>query len=202
MNVLDNRGRSVLGHVVDNKNYPMLNALLNARVDPNQTDSLENTPLHKAAEMADPTSVQVLTNAGANLDYRNIDNKRPIDMLPALKPQRMQTMRNLLMPVTSRPAMRNIMQPDAKILDKRVRNTPLHIAAGTGDISAIADLLARGVDVNIQNNRGETAGMIAAQRSQLQTLDYLTTRPYFNFDAKDKLKNTILHHAAMQEPRP
>jgi hypothetical protein len=27
--------------------------------------------------------------AGGNLDIRNIDNKRPIDMLPSLRPQKL-----------------------------------------------------------------------------------------------------------------
>jgi len=32
--------------------------------------------------MADPTSIQFLVQAGANLDLSNVNSKRPIDMLP------------------------------------------------------------------------------------------------------------------------
>jgi len=41
--------------------------------------------------------------------------------------------------------------------------------------------------------------MVAAQKGEnaLQALDYLTTRPFFNSSAKDKMKNTLMHHAAM-----
>ena len=109
MNVLDNKGRSLLGHIIDNKNYPMLKRLLGLRIDPNQLDSQDNTPLHIAAKHADLTAVQMLTEAGANLDAPNIDNKRPIDMLPLLRPQRLHAIRRQLLPLGSRPAMRSVL---------------------------------------------------------------------------------------------
>jgi transposase-like protein len=79
----------------------------------------------------------------------NVDNKRPIDMLPQLKPRRQRVLRQLLLPLASRPAQRMVTQADEKLLHKQARNSPLHIAAGTNDISQIAELLSRGMDINI-----------------------------------------------------
>jgi ankyrin repeat protein len=176
----------------------MLKTLLQASVDPNQLDSNDNTPLHIAAKNGDSTAIQMLLLAGGNLDLQNAQSKRPIDMLPPMRPAKYNALRTQLVPLAQRPAVRNVLQPDAQLLEKRTRNTPLHIAAATNNVSHMSEMLARGEDINIQNNKGETPAMIAAQKGAktLIALDYLTQRPMFNYTIRDKMRNGLLHHAA------
>lgn len=51
--------------------------------------------------------------------------------------------------------------------------TELMEAAGKGDISRVNELLAKGADVNIKNNDGQTALMFASDRGHVETVKVL-----------------------------
>lgn len=57
-------------------------------------------------------------------------------------------------------------------------------------------LLARGADVNIQNNRGQTPLHIAAQRGDMSIVRLLLTSKFINVDAQDCWGATPLHLAS------
>src|SRR5439155_4033628 len=55
-------------------------SLLAAKADPDATDPIGDTPLHRAAEKASGAGIDVLIAAGARPDLRNNDGKTALEL--------------------------------------------------------------------------------------------------------------------------
>ena len=75
------------------------------------------------------------------------------------------------------------------------KNSLLLDASRTGDIRIVKELIALGVDVNIQNSIGETALIISVMKNHLYIVNLLLTAKA-NPNIKDSYRNTALIYAA------
>ncbi len=96
---------------------------------------MHNTALHEAARQANATMIQLLVNAGANLEMKNSQDKRPYDLIPAASAYRTQNLKRQLMPLSSRPALTRVKQVKAEHMAKSKRNTPMHLAASSNNVA-------------------------------------------------------------------
>lgn len=67
---------------IQNKNSKMVNLLLEHNANPNEKNSLNETPLHSAAELGLIEIITELLNKGANPETCNYNLERPYDLLP------------------------------------------------------------------------------------------------------------------------
>jgi len=78
---------------------------------------------------------------------------------------------------------------------KQNGQTALHIAAMGGKVDIVTILIARGANVNIQDEQGITPLMLAAKEGRVETIQALIAQGA-KLDAQDKLGENALHIAA------
>lgn len=77
-------------------------------------------------------------------------------------------------------------------------NTDLHVAADTGDVDKVKELLTRdGIDVNKKNDYGETPFLLATRRGHAKVVELLLLDTRVNVNLPDKDEHSPLYFAAM-----
>jgi ankyrin repeat protein len=138
-------------------------ALIEKRVDVNQTEQDGTTPLHWAVDRDRPEIVQMLIRAGANVKAANRYGATPLWL--ASVNGNAKTIAILL-------------EAGADASSANAGGeTALMVAARTGKTDAVSTLLARGADPNVKEGwRGQTALMWAAAEGHASVIDLLVAR--------------------------
>jgi ankyrin repeat protein len=172
-----------------------------------------NTPLHDAAEKAQPTVAGFLLDNGANPNGKNrldwtplhkaaaAGHKAMVDLLLG-RGANVEAKNNNAETALHQAANRGFKtvaetliahKADANARD-RGQGTPLQRAAGNGHLELVQLLLSKGADVNASSSGGETALMLAARAGHVMTVNVLLTAKA-NADAQDENGHTALSFA-------
>lgn len=123
----------------------VIGGLLEAGADIKGTSNGGSTPLAFAGAKGDVPSIKTLLAAGADPNHASPSGSRP-----------------LLIALANRHTNAALALLEAGALadagDERAGNTPLHVAAQTGDLAVVKALLARNVDVNARTAAVGAAG--------------------------------------------
>ena len=144
INVLGEDGLSPL-HVASKKNKYRVLDLISAGANINIQDEEGITPLHTAAELGKKDIVSELINSGADVNIEDIYGNTPVHA--ALNQDRFVTAKKLI-----QAAGMNVNIQNAEGI------TPLHIAVKSSNKKAkdiISELLSKGADVNIKDDKGK-----------------------------------------------
>lgn len=157
--------------------------LLDAGADPNREGPMDVTPLHLAAGFADRAIVELLIDAGADLEAKSWRR----DYTPlhfAASEDNPEALRVLL----ERGAL-----PDAPAAGGR---TPLHVALGEqASLATVAALLDSGASVRWAGLSGQNPLHIAAINNAPPEVIYLLVSRGADANAKNKLEETPLESA-------
>lgn len=206
--------------------------LVNHHIDPHVADRNGETPLHAAAGSRNVEVAEFLLSIGADRDAvdsrgrcalhyalnglnakicmrRTYRDCRPVDPAPFV-----ETVRCLLeadadpnIPLVQTVEWQGLPNSPIPFHRGRVGDTPLHLAAGIGEVALVDVLLADPrTDIDLQNERGQTPLHIAAAEGHLsiaealiaagadvslQTLDGLTPRELAHASGHDEVANAI-----------
>ncbi|KAK3994457.1 ankyrin repeat protein [Cladorrhinum sp. PSN332] len=164
------------------KNYGMVQLLLDTGIDVTVQDSRGFMPLHLASINGCDQAVEVLLANGADTSAQTPDGLTPLHL--AVENRRLGSI-NLLLKAGAGTEAR----------DKKKR-TPLHIAAAKGYVNIVSNLLENGADPNGAQEDGRTALHIAAEENATGMIACLLKYPGLQLDAKDQDQATALHLAS------
>lgn len=141
----------------------MAELLLASGANPNETDSLGQSPLQFAVELRTPALIDLLVSHGGKLTVRTPKQDRSLLHVAA------QNGRQVNIPYLLRKGL---------AIDDRDANgaTPLLLAAFNGKIEAVKTLLENGADPQIPDSDGLTALDLARQQGHGEIADLLQRR--------------------------
>jgi len=154
----DTDGLSPLHSAVMKGDAASVQLLVDAKADTNTQDNDGRSPLHSAVSRGNAASVKLLVDAGADTKTQDKNGHTALDY--AASNGDMNSIRAL---------------KDKGALDDKDSggNTALNRAASRGDIKSIIALSNAGADVNIANNKGDTAQVIAANQGKTDAMQIL-----------------------------
>lgn len=120
-----------------------------------------NTDLIKAAALGLNQSVENLLKVGANPAIQN--DKKETALIVSINNHR----------TTAALAIIPVMTQEALNAQDYLGNTALIYAASLGDLDVVKALLAKGADLSIKNNKGETAFIVARALKRTAAVDLL-----------------------------
>ncbi|WP_265035361.1 MULTISPECIES: ankyrin repeat domain-containing protein [unclassified Wolbachia] len=132
------------------------------------------SPLHWAAQEGKLNIAEFLVDKGANIEYRSKDGSTPADLA---KQKGYTYIVNFLKQA----------QLDKKLL----------IAAESGDLDEVKDLVKQGADLGAKNNNGIMFLHYASLSGQVDAVKYCTENG-INLEAKDNSGKTPLHYASVK----
>jgi len=186
---LHSDGQTIL-HKVGAVNYKeKLLLLIEAGADINAVDGFGASALNLSAEACDFPKVRTLLELGANPNHANGAGRRPLDRameLPTYNDEAFKIVTALLGAGAS---------PDIAPSES-VPNSPLHVAARSGNVRAVKLLLSHGASVDVADRyMGTTPWLLAAGAPSYEICELLRDRGA-NTAVKDKSNRNVLHYAA------
>lgn len=154
---LDIRNRDLetpLMLAVKKRNYRNVWYLLEAGANPDIADNRTRTPLMHTAMAGEMEILQLLLKHDASTTQTDSSGQTALE-LAAHRPQVVAFLSKVTGVAVPTLTLRPLNLPP---------KPPLHFAAHRGDATAVAQLIAAGVDVDERNHRGDTALMLAAER--------------------------------------
>jgi len=162
----------------------LVHDMLDKGADVNARDTLQNTPLHGAAEAGKTEVAELLIRMGADVNAKNVDGLVHIGFSTPLHEAANAEVAELLIRKGA----------DVNARD-RGQGTPLHEAAHQGR-TKVAELLIRmGADVNARDKYQDTPLHIAADHDQIEVAELLINNGA-DVNARDNNQSTPLHYAA------
>jgi ankyrin repeat protein len=165
VNTRNNNGSTPLLESIkrkEEKNFDVVQLLLDHNADVRVHDNKGNTPLHLAAESGRLEIARILLKSNAEVNSRNDDGYTPLS-----------------------PCIEEGIRPDVALLlldhnaDVLVHdnsgNTPLQYAARNGFLEVARTLLERNAEVNSQNYHGSTPLLLASELDTLILCSYCWT---------------------------
>ena len=137
------RGVSLLIWSLLHGNFPAMKQLLAHGADPALGDENGHTVMHLAAKLASPEALAELLSAGTGANLQNTKNQQT-PIFDAIISDRKSQFHALI-----------DAQADLNAQDD-MGDTPLHVAAGTGQNDYAIDLLSLGADPKLENGAGQT----------------------------------------------
>lgn len=157
--------------------------LLDKGTDVNARDKYGNTPLHAASEKGHSKVIELLVSKGANIIERNRLDNTPLD--EAIVYGNLEAC-NLLLEL------------GASVYDSKDLNHSLQTATRQGQVKVvdliINLLIKKGININTQNDKGNTLLHIAAFNAHVDVLKLLIEKGA-DTNLKNKKGNTPLHEA-------
>lgn len=156
----------VLAHeVATESKKAIIQKFIKAKADVNAGNS-DCSPLHTTAELGDPELVQILLNAGAQVDAQSKEGKNTTPLTIAIS----HTLHSIMR--TNEQNCSNTLEIIKLLIAKKANvnavaetgNTLLQLAVRTGSTAAVQLLLTAGANVHETNNRKETALHTASYR--------------------------------------
>ena len=166
----DNEGKSALMLAAENNaSKTLINQLINAGADVNETLPDGTTPLHLASAGKNPETVAALLNKGANPEAI-ANGYAPLHLAAATGNKEVlgQLLKAKPLPASNTPylmaiAAKTKINPNQAMADGK---TPLHLAAGNDNEAACKMLLAAGADPEAKQYRGLKPRDIAVGKSK------------------------------------
>lgn len=207
INANDRFGHSPLHYAAYRGNAYIMDYLLRHGGNPNTRGNHLATPLHSAAWGKNQEVVELLLEDGAEVDAQTDEQETPI-MTATLRGQ-LETVETLLALSADPHAVdkygSNLMDLAGASGNKQLVQLfkklgvkipyPLHLAAGTGDFTAIKSLLEKGRSVNEQDSFGATPLLVATVAGREDMVTYLLEH---SADPKIEAKDgySLVHGAA------
>lgn len=174
----------------------------------NSLDEYGNTPLHWAAKDGRRGVFPGLLSAGADPLAMNVLEYTPLDV--AMPAERLAII-SLGVPQCKRLPLHDAIQPESsKLINQLLIRTQnihqqgtngnglLHQAVLRGSREIVLSILARGVDVNATNNKGQTPLHLLAMRHNSATIAEALLDHGANPEARDKIGCQPLHRSCSQ----
>jgi peptide-methionine (S)-S-oxide reductase len=203
------------------KSLAITRLLLDRGLDPNQC-SAPRRPLHLAVYQCLPDIIDLLIERGADVNNLNPLGERPIDLLDAYEPRRVDDpdARRIFKSLTRAGAQPDIhalvrtgdvervnqaIDSDPSLLRANTPWPPLFSAARSGRVDVVKLLIDRGADVNARNDMNNTALWFACQ-SPADANDRIAVARLLidagaHVRAECEDRSTPLHFAAWRGPR-
>lgn len=201
VNFVDNKGRTPLDWASGNNSWEIVSLLrsndgykgselgsgkkkqdkpIAGSIDVTLRDGQGRTPLHRAVEINDIQTVQMLINNGADVDARDNDEETPLHFAA------WENAEDIAAILISGGANVNIKNKKGM--------TPLHYASWTNAGSTAEFLLSKGANVNAKDNKGKTPLHLALEYNSMDTA-YLLISTGAEVNAKTNLGETPLDFA-------
>lgn len=174
----DREGRTVLHWAVLNDNLTLTTFWLGAGASPAATNFAGQTPLHLAATNGLTEQVKLLLGANAPTDIRDANGRTPLDT--AIQARQSDSI-HLLMA-----------KAPAGIHLERGLATPLHEAAASGNVAALAALLDTETNLEARDELTLTPLQVAVLHGHLAAAALLVDKGA-NVNVRDPDGNTLLH---------
>lgn len=207
INASDRFGHSTLHFTAYKGNAQILRFLLRNGGNPNVRGRHDSTPLHSAAWGRNKAALEVLLEEGADVNARTDEGETP-SMTASLRGEK--DILEILFALSADPHAEddhgtNLIDLAAagghtvivELLNKiGVKNkSPLHVAAGLGNVKKVRTLLNDGRDVNERDSFGATPLLIAIVAGQEEMVNFLLDhKANPKISAKDGY--TLMHGAA------
>ena len=180
----------------------MVGFLIQQSADVNAKHQDGGTALHTAAFLGRYKTAELLIQKGADVNAKDEDGKTPIDNLK-VDWGTTEFVAQLLQIQVDREKVETGRTKVAKLLSQQGANTnfsgpvgsDIWVATGAGDIEAVKQHLAKGMDVDAKNKDGATALHVAAILGQYKVAELLIQKGA-NVEAKGRDGGTALHAAA------
>ena len=157
-------------------------------VDVNHADCHNHTALHKAVVKQHTEVVQVLIDAGADVNAHNIEGLHYTALHTAVVNKRTEVVQILIDAGADIDAQNN-----------EGRSTPLHSACSEGALEVVKMLLEAGAGVRVADNDGCTCLHFAACLGHTETVRYLVALPEVDVNHADCHNHTALHKAVVKQ---
>ena len=180
----DRDGQTPLHWAVLNDQPPLTSFWLQAGASPAATNFAGQTPLHIAAAKGLTEQVRLFLAANAPTDIRDTNGWTPLD---AAVQARQSDCIHLLMakaPVGAHP--------------ERGLATPLHEAAASGNVAAVAGLLDTETNLEVRNELAQTPLQVAVLQGHLAAAAMLVDKGA-DVNVRDPDGNTLLHQILLQD---
>ena len=158
INVVDNKGRSVLHFAAQHGQIHMIEMLKEKGLDVNIGDDEGWSPLHNAATCGQLESVRTLLRLGGRESMTKVADTGGTPLHQAVA----KGHKNIVSLLLNEGCQINVVDSEGRSV--------LYIAAGCGQIDMIKMLDEKGLDVNIDNNKGRTPLHAAAACGQLESV--------------------------------
>ncbi len=180
LDLQDRSGATALHHGV--AFVPVIQLLLERKVDPDKADLEDRTALHAAIAMGRCDVMNLLLAAGANRNARDRQGTTPLHLAAA------QADAACLSGLLERKA--NVNASDVSGL------TPVLAAAQAGNVTALELLIKAGASISKRTKKGDTALHLCVEAKTPEVLKYLVEKKKQDPDPKNAQGQTPLHAAA------
>eukprot|EP01098_Paradermamoeba_levis_P013385 TRINITY_DN6092_c0_g1_i2.p1 TRINITY_DN6092_c0_g1~~TRINITY_DN6092_c0_g1_i2.p1 ORF type:complete len:378 (+),score=121.33 TRINITY_DN6092_c0_g1_i2:152-1135(+) len=180
LNHRDRRGFSPLHVAVKNNDDLMTRVLISLGAELNSQDEEGSTPLHLALMNKCEKTIQILLSGGANVHISNaIDGSKPLHLA-----------------VYSEVFTAMLICCGADLHSKNKEgNTPLHVAAESGNVGVAICLVNAGCDINSQSNRKANTPLHLAVIAKHENMALVLTELGANLSLLNKDNNSPLSYA-------
>lgn len=184
----------LLQKAIFEKNMPLIFQIVNNNIDINDADALAQTALHKACQIGDAETVDILLQHGADVHATDIHGQTPLHHICqnhgyALAKKLINFGANIqcrdnkgrtpLIHACEKkdfPMVELLLAHKAHIFAKDHQGkTPLHYACENESLPLVEFLIKQGADINEKDERGETALHIASQKNNKELVELLLT---------------------------
>ena len=176
VNAADNKGKTPLDWTSGNNSWEIVSLLrsgyglkgselvsgkkkqnepITGSIDVSSRDGQGRTPLHRAVEINDMQTAQILINNGADVNAKDNDDETPLHFAA------WENIKDIAEILISGGANVNVRNKDGM--------TPMHYAAWTNAKDTAEFLISRGADVNAGDNNGKTPLHLALEYNSMDT---------------------------------
>jgi ankyrin repeat protein len=180
----DRDGQTPLHWAVLNDQLPLTSFWLKAGASPAATNFAGQTPLHIAATKGLTEQVKLLLAANAPTDIRDTNGWTPLDAAIQAKQSDCIHLLMAKSPAAAHP--------------ERGLATPLHEAAASGNVAALAGLLDTETNLEARNELGLTPLQVAVLHGHLSAAALLVDKGA-EVNVRDPAGNTLLHQILLQD---
>ena len=194
VDAVTNKGTSVLMSAISKDMYAAFKLLVKRGANPNIADRNGNTVSHKAAQNENIKYYKIIKDCDPNVKNKN--GVSPLDILIENKRYDIISMLRLVDIVdygNQKFALKMIEKAKDVNSYDRMRNA-LHSAVSQNFETVVNKLIEKGADINLTDNNGKTAAMIALEKMNKTILKTLLSNPKLDITVKDDNEHTILWH--------